>query len=179
MARRLARRLGAPLVFTHHTRFGDYRHYLGPLATPGGALIVNHLRRFWLGCAAVVAPGSELAQEIRNRLGDRSRPLVRVIPTGIEVSAIRALPAIDPRRLAGWPDDATVVASLGRLAPEKSVDLLVEAFAEVAATDPAARLLLVGGRTIGGSAPAPRAPGGSERAGPHHRACGRASRRWP
>lgn len=145
MARRLARRLGAPLVFTHHTRFGDYRHYLGPLATPGGALIVNHLRRFWLGCAAVVAPGSELAQEIRNRLGDRSRPLVRVIPTGIEVSAIRALPAIDPRGLAGWPDEATVVASLGRLAPEKSVDLLVEAFAEVAATDPATRLLLVGG----------------------------------
>lgn len=145
MARRLAGRIGAPLVFTHHTRFGDYRHYLGPLATPGGALIVNHLRRFWLGCAAVVAPGSELAEEIRDRLGDRSRPLVRVIPTGIEVSAIRSLRSVDPRRLAGWPDDAIVVASLGRLAPEKSVDLLVEAFAEVAAADPHPCLLLVGG----------------------------------
>ncbi len=145
MARRLARRLRAPLVFTHHTRFGDYRHYLGPLAAPGGALIVNHLQRYWLDSAAVVAPGSELALEIRDRLGDRRRPLVRVIPTGIEVSAIRALPAVDPRHMAGWPDDATVVASLGRLAPEKSVDLLVEAFAEVAAHDHAARLLLVGG----------------------------------
>ncbi|HEX5579638.1 MAG TPA: glycosyltransferase, partial [Candidatus Limnocylindria bacterium] len=32
MARRIAQRTGARLVFTHHTRFGDYRHYLGPLA---------------------------------------------------------------------------------------------------------------------------------------------------
>ena len=145
MARRLARRLGAPLVFTHHTRFGDYRHYLGPLARPGGALLAGYLRRFWLGCAAVVAPGSELAEEIRSGLGARRRPLVRVIPTGIEVAAIRALPVIDPRPLAGWPAGALVVAGLGRLAPEKSVELLVDAFAEAAADEPALRLLLVGG----------------------------------
>ena len=145
MARRLARRSGAPLVFTHHTRFGDYRHYLGPAAAPGAALLTGYLRRYWLGCAAVVAPGSELADEIRGSLGARSRPLVRAIPTGIEVGAVRAIEPIDPRPLAGWPADAIVVAGLGRLAPEKSVDLLVEAFAEVAAAEPMARLLLVGG----------------------------------
>jgi 1,2-diacylglycerol 3-alpha-glucosyltransferase len=145
MGRRLARMLGAPLVFTHHTRFGDYGHYLGPLARPGGALVAGYLHRYWLGCAAVVAPGSELAEEIGGRLGTRRRPLLRTIPTGIEVDAIRLLPAIDPRPLAGWPADCLVVAGLGRLAPEKSVELLVEAFAEVAADEPAARLLLVGG----------------------------------
>ncbi len=145
MARRLARRVGAPLVFTHHTRFGDYRHYLGPLASPGGALVADHPRRFWRGCAAVVAPGSELADEIRNDLGGLLRPAVVMIPTGLEVAAIRALPAIDPRPLAGWPSDAQVIASLGRLAPEKSVELLVEAFATVVTGSPSARLLLVGG----------------------------------
>lgn len=145
MARRLARRSGAPLVFTHHTRFGDYRHYLGPVAAPGAALVSEYLRRYWLGCAAVVAPGSELAAEIRDRLGARRRPLVRAIPTGIEVAALQGLDPVDPRPGAGWPADALVVGALGRLAPEKGVDLLVEAFAEVAATEPAARLLLVGG----------------------------------
>ena len=30
-----SRAVGAPLVFTHHTRFGDYRHYLGPLRRSG------------------------------------------------------------------------------------------------------------------------------------------------
>lgn len=145
MARRLARRRSVPLVFTHHTRFGDYRHYLGPLAAPASALLAGYLGRFWLGCAAVVAPGSELATEIRGRLSARRRPLVRTIPTGIEVAALAALPAIDPRPLAGWPADAIVVASLGRLAPEKSVDLVLDAFADAAAAEPRMRLLLVGG----------------------------------
>lgn len=145
MARRLARLSGAPLLFTHHTRFGDYRHYLGPAAVPGGALLAEYLLRYWLGCAAIVAPGSELGDQIRGRLGARRRPVVRTIPTGIEVAAIHALAPIDPRPVAGWPAEAIVVGGLGRLAPEKSVDLLVEAFAEVAAVEPAARLLLVGG----------------------------------
>ena len=145
MARRVARRVGAPLVFTHHTRFGDYRHYLGPLAAPGGALVAWYLRSYWSGCAAVVAPGSDLAAEIAARLGGRRRPLVRAIPTGIEVPAIGALAPRDPRPLVGWPGDAIVVASLGRLAPEKSVDLLLEAFAAAAADIPALRLILVGG----------------------------------
>ena len=145
MARRVARRIGVPLVFTHHTRFGDYRHYLGPLAAPGSALMDAYLERFWRGCAAVVAPGSELAMEITDRLGRRQRPVVRTIPTGIEVAALGALPAIDPRPQAGWSADVVVVTTLGRLAPEKSVDLVVEAFAEVAAAEPRARLLIVGG----------------------------------
>lgn len=156
MARRLARRLGAPLVFTHHTRYGDYRHYLGPLASPGAALMEAYLRQFWRGCAAIVAPGSELANEIRDRLGRRERPLVRTIPTGIEVAALRALAAVDPRPLAGWPADAVVVATLGRLAPEKGVDLVLDAFAEVVADDPEIRLLMVGG--------GPAEPGLRERA---------------
>jgi 1,2-diacylglycerol 3-alpha-glucosyltransferase len=145
MARRVARDLRVPLVFTHHTRFGDYRHYLGPLATPGGALLAAYLRRYWLGCSAVVAPGSQLAAEIHRGLGDRRRPLVRAIPTGIDVAAIASLAPADPRRLAGWEVATIVVVSLGRLAREKRVDLLVEAFATATAADSRLRLLLVGG----------------------------------
>ena len=52
---------GAPLVFTHHTRFGDYRHYLGPLAGVAEGTLDAYLRDFWAGCAAIVAPGSNLA----------------------------------------------------------------------------------------------------------------------
>jgi 1,2-diacylglycerol 3-alpha-glucosyltransferase len=148
MARRLARNAHAPLVFTHHTRFADYRHYLGPLASPGAALMEAYLLRFWLGCAAVVAPGSELEREIAERLAagrPSHRPLVRTIPTGIEVASLAQLAAVDPRPFAGWPADAVVVATLGRLAPEKEVELVVEAFAAVAGGDPGVRLLMVGG----------------------------------
>ncbi len=139
-ARRLARAIGAPLVFTHHTRFGDYRHYLGPLAAPGAALADAFLRRFWAGCAAIVAPGSDLAADIRSRLPEERHERVHVIPTGIDVAAIAELVPVDPRPLAGWPSGVPVVGTLGRLAPEKSQELILDAVSHL----PEARLLVVG-----------------------------------
>ena len=145
LARKLARATGAPLVFTHHTRFADYRHYLGPLAGPGSALTDAYLRRFWAGCAAIVAPSSDLADEIRARLREEGRDRVRVVPTGIDVDGIRALAPVDPRLQAGWPADAVVVATLGRLAPEKSVEVIIDAAGIVFERTPSARLLVIGG----------------------------------
>jgi 1,2-diacylglycerol 3-alpha-glucosyltransferase len=145
MARRLAQRGGAPLVFTHHTRFDDYGHYLGPLAHAGARTLAAYLHDYWTGCAALIAPGSQLAAEIRQRLGDRRRPLVRTIPTGIDIAAIRALSPADLRAANGWPSDAVVAISVGRLAREKNVELLVDAFAMAASRDPRLRLLLIGG----------------------------------
>ena len=140
-ARRLARATGSPLVFTHHTRFADYGHYLGFLAGPGARLTDAYLRSFWAGCAAVIAPSSDLAAEMRERLPADRAGRVHVVPTGIDVAGIRALVPVDPRPLAGWPAGSVVVATLGRLAAEKSVEQVLEAVALV----PEARLLVIGG----------------------------------
>ncbi len=145
LARRLARSLGAPLVFTHHTRFVDYAHYAGPLAAFAGRLTDAYLRGFWRACAAIVAPSDDLAEAIRAGMGGDRPGRVHVIATGVDVAAIRALTAIDPRRAAGWPSDAVIVASLGRLAPEKSPEILFDALALAAAREPRLRLLVVGG----------------------------------
>jgi len=148
MARRVARRTGAALVFTHHTRFGDYGHYLGPLGSALRGVLDGYLRSYWRGCRAVVAPSNDLAAEISASLGGggvgRRGPTVRAIPTGIDVAAIARLEPTDPRPSAGWPADALVVASLGRLALEKSVDVLMDAFAVAAGQDARLRLLILG-----------------------------------
>ncbi|HUG95281.1 MAG TPA: glycosyltransferase [Pleomorphomonadaceae bacterium] len=145
MARGVARRAGAPLVFTHHTRFADYGHYLGPLAGVSGRVTDAWLEAWWAGCAAVVAPSDDLAAEIRAALRSRRRPLLRVIPTGVDVAGIAALAEGHPRRLAGWPHDSIVLVSLGRVAREKSPDVLVDAFVRAARRRPRLRLLFVGG----------------------------------
>ena len=75
MARAVARRAGAPLVFTHHTRFAEYGHYLGPLAPISGRVTDAWLAAWWAGCAAVVAPSEALATEIRD--GRRVAPGAR------------------------------------------------------------------------------------------------------
>ena len=143
-ARRLARATGSPLVFTHHTRFADYGHYLGPLAAPGVRLTDAHLRRFWAGCAAILAPSSDLAAEIRARLPPDRADRVHVVPTGVDVAGIQALAPIDLRPAAGWPAGAVVVATLGRLAAEKSVELVLDAIARV----PGGRLIVIGGGAL-------------------------------
>ena len=144
MARRLARGAGAPLVFTHHTRFADYHHYLGPLAGAGAAITDAFLRRFWLACAAIVAPSADLGAEIQDALPALARHRVHVVPTGIDVTGIRALAAIDPREEHGWDAQAIVVASLGRLAAEKSPLTLLDAVALASAREPRLRLLMIG-----------------------------------
>jgi 1,2-diacylglycerol 3-alpha-glucosyltransferase len=142
-ARRLAHASRAPLVFTHHTRFAEYNHYLGPLAGPGARATDAYLRAYWTACAAIVAPSTDLAEEIRARLPAARRSRVHVIPTGVDVAGIRALAPIDPRAVAGWPADTVVAASLGRLAPEKSPMDILEAVAR--SSDPRLRLVVVGG----------------------------------
>ena len=144
MARRTAQHTGARLVFTHHTRFGDYRHYLGPLAGVAEGTLKAYLGDFWAGCAAIVAPGTTLAAEISQRLGERRRPLVRVIPTGVDVIALQALTPVELRPRFGFPADAVIVACHGRLATEKNVALLMDAFAVASASDPRLRLVLIG-----------------------------------
>jgi len=160
MARAVARRTGAPLVFTHHTRFAEYGHYLGLLSGVSGRAADAWLDAWWAGCAAIVAPSDDLAREIRAALGTRRRPSVRVIPTGVEVAAIGALPEGHPRRLAGWPHDSIVLVSLGRVAHEKSVAVLVDAFARAARRRPKLRLLLVGGGPAEGAVRARAAQAG-------------------
>ena len=137
LARRAARRARSPLVFTHHTRFADYRHYLGPIAAPGAAVTDAYLRGFWAACAAVIAPSRDLAGEIR-------APRVEVIPTGVDVAALAAIAPVDPRPARGWPSDAIVVVTMGRLATEKSVELVLDALGIAAVNDERLRLLVIG-----------------------------------
>ncbi|MGI8659402.1 MAG: glycosyltransferase [Candidatus Limnocylindria bacterium] len=145
MALLLARAARAPLIFTHHTRFDDYSHYLGPFSTVGRAATSAWLRAFWQACDAVIAPSTDLAESIRTRLGREAAPRVHVIPTGVDAAAIRALVREDLRASAGWPQDSVVLVSLGRLAPEKSPELLIDAMARAANTEPALRIVVIGG----------------------------------
>ena len=142
-ARRVARRARVPLVFTQHTRFADYRHYMSAFATVGGAVMGHYLDRYMRRCDAIIAPSSDLAHDIRARLGGDG-PLITPVPTGVDVGRIALLEPSDHRRLQGWPPDAVVAISAGRLAPEKSVETVLEGFAHAAGRDPRLRLVIVG-----------------------------------
>lgn len=139
---RWARRCGIPVVTTYHTLYVEYAHY-APFLPQGS------VRRFLQGvsagycnaCDAVAAP-TEPVREVLLEYGVK-RP-ISVIPTGLK---LRPPPAADPdypRGALRIPADALLVLYTGRLAREKNLPLLFDAFDRAAREAPRAWLLVCG-----------------------------------
>jgi 1,2-diacylglycerol 3-alpha-glucosyltransferase len=142
MARLEARRLERPLVFTYHTLVRAYAHYL-PL--PRGlveTLAVRWSREFSEASDCVIAPTRATAEVLRSYGVERR---IEVIPTGIDLESVRAEPLPACRARFGLPEEVPIICCAGRIASEKSVDVLLRAFGRVAARHQQAHLLLVGG----------------------------------
>ncbi|MGH7276315.1 MAG: glycosyltransferase family 4 protein [Candidatus Rokuibacteriota bacterium] len=140
-ARRLARRHGRPLVFTYHTRYEKYAHYVPLKRALVEALAVRLSARFAATADAVIAPSAAVRDELQAR---GVHGPIAVVPTGVDLERFRP----GDRRVArvglGVPQDDPLVLYVGRLDREKSVDRVLLAFERVASTLPAARLMLVG-----------------------------------
>jgi glycosyltransferase involved in cell wall biosynthesis len=141
-AARWARRAKKPLVFTYHTHYDRYAHYV-----PGPSRLVAHLATrqataFANRADLVIAPGPSVARALRAQ-GVRTR--LAIVPTGVPLLPDSA----GPRRAAcrqtlGLHEGAPLCLGLGRLAKEKNQAFLLLAFARILRDLPRARLVLVG-----------------------------------
>lgn len=138
---RAARTLSLPLVFTHHTRYEEYTHYV-PVASPALKTFVIELATRYANLAdQVIAP----SESIRDLLVERGVTTpVEVIPTGVYVDQFAAGDRAGARRRWGLPADAFVVGHTGRLAEEKNIGFLAAAVAEFLAEDADRYFLVVG-----------------------------------
>ncbi|MBE9566901.1 MAG: glycosyltransferase family 4 protein [Proteobacteria bacterium] len=140
--RRLARRLGCPLVFTYHTLIRAYAHYV-PLPQPlVRAMAVWVSREFSNSADCVVVPTKAVAEVLRSY--GVVRP-IESIPTGIDMDLIRGTDRKPARERFGLPEGVPVVAYSGRLAREKSLEVLIRAFDLLSKRFREAHLLLIGG----------------------------------
>jgi glycosyltransferase involved in cell wall biosynthesis len=140
-ARRFARRHGRPLVFTYHTRYEKYAHYVPLPERLVAALAVRLSCRFAGSADLVVAPSERIAATLRER--GVTAP-VAVVPTGVPLDLFRPGDRAEARRKLGLPADALLCLYVGRLDREKSVDRIIDAFGSVTDAIAGARLSLVG-----------------------------------
>ncbi len=138
-ALRAAQALGLTVTSDFRTNFHSYsRHYrLGWLQRPIMAL----LRRFHNAAACTMVPTEAVQRELEAAGFER----VVVVPRGVDT--LHYSPVWRSRELrAAWgaQDGDLVLGCVGRLAPEKGLDLLLEAYRAVKAQHPRARLVLVG-----------------------------------
>lgn len=139
-AQKLARRLGAPVVASLHTRFETYLSFYGlEWLRPAGE---RYLRAFYGDCDRVLAPNGPMAQMLEAQgLGPRVRLWRRGVDRRQFSPAHRDL---DWRRALGLGDDETAVLFLGRLVIEKGLDVFAQALAELRARGLKVRPLVVG-----------------------------------
>jgi glycosyltransferase involved in cell wall biosynthesis len=144
-AARKAADLGLPLVFTFHTQYWEYTHYVPfPQETIQEFLknaLHKWLRRFMRKCQHIVIPSESMREMLVKEFGLQER--YTVIPTGIDLEPYQCANRQSLRKEQGWQDE-TVLISVGRLAAEKNWDTLLHAFAKVYSQHSDTRLVLIG-----------------------------------
>ncbi len=141
-ALRIATTRHVPVIFTHHTKYEDYVHYL-PFTSPALRRAAMQLpTEFANLCDGVIAPSDSIASLIRRR--GVTTP-IKVVPTGIDTAAFASGKGARFRRQFKLPAHAFVVGHVGRLAPEKNLPYLAEAVAAFLKKRKEAWFLVVGG----------------------------------
>jgi glycosyltransferase involved in cell wall biosynthesis len=124
---RAARRRGLPLIFTHHTLYEEYTHYVTGDNENFRRFARNLSTLYANLCDHVVAPSKSIADLIRNR-GVTSP--VTVIPTGVDTVFFGSGDGHIFRKARQIPEHAFVIGHVGRLAPEKNLVFLAKSVAK-------------------------------------------------
>jgi 1,2-diacylglycerol 3-alpha-glucosyltransferase len=138
-ARRLARSARRPFVFTNHTLYDRYAHYVPLPRAMVARGAVRWSARFADTADLVLTPSDFVARRLRAQ-GVR-RP-IEVVPTGIDLDQFRPGERVAARRMLRLGPDERVLLYVGRLDREKNLEFLLDAVAQL--RTPGLRLLLVG-----------------------------------
>ena len=134
-----ARLLKLPICSDFRTNFHAYsKHYgVGWLQRP----IMGYLRKFHNHTQATMVPTEALRQE----LADSGFLRLCVVSRGVDVGLFSPKQRSEAlRNTWGAARDDFVALYVGRLAPEKNLDVLVASFASIKASRPNARFVVVG-----------------------------------
>jgi len=130
------------MVFTHHTLWEEYCHYLPFVSHSVGQWLARTIcGYFFRRASAIVSPSQDVARQ-----GSLSRfqHKVQVVPTGIDPEEFRGGDADSVFAELGLEADTPLFIFVGRMAREKSIDFLLRAFQRVNRENPRARFLLIG-----------------------------------
>lgn len=134
-----------PLVFTFHTQYREYTHYV-PLPQESvqkflREAVDNWLRDYMRKCQHIVVPSQSMLDILMRDYGLRSR--YTIIPTGIDLEPYREADGEWLRAEMGWEDERVMI-SIGRLTQEKNWRTLIQAAALVIRDRPVLRVVILG-----------------------------------
>ncbi len=140
-----AQELGLPLVFTFHSQYREYTHYI-PLPQEVVQRFLKEAVDYWLceymrKCQHIVIPSESMRDKLVQDYGLQNR--YTVIPTGLDLHPYEIANGSRIRAQQGWGTDKVMV-SVGRLSLEKNWPTLLHAAALVRQEHPTLRVVLIG-----------------------------------
>lgn len=138
--------LKVPTVLTYHTMYEDYTHYAGFLSGLASSVVKKFSKSIAEKCTEFISPSLKTKEKIRSYGVDR---YINIVPTGIDFSRFQ-IANLDDAKLNQIKDKwvlpgEKILLSLGRIAKEKSMDVILQGFAKfVASNESNVRLLMVG-----------------------------------
>lgn len=140
-----AQELNLPLIFTFHTQYREYTHYVPfPMETVQAFLknaVDRWLQDYMRRCQHIIIPSESMRETLVNEYGLKNN--YTVVPTGVDLQGYRAASGEKIRKRRRWENDIVMI-SVGRLAPEKNWPTLLHAAALVLKDFPRFRLVLIG-----------------------------------
>lgn len=138
---RLSEQAGIPHVHTYHTLLTEYRHYLPMPIRPTENAVKEFSMWFCNMTDAVIAP----TEKIEKELDDYGVKVpIYILPTGIDVKNFQRPLKYSVREKHSIPPNDKIVLFVGRVAKEKNILFILDAFAELHKDMPDTTLLIVG-----------------------------------
>lgn len=150
-----ARRMKVPLVYTLHTMWERYLHYIvpHPLAPIAKRAMREYIGYYGKIADAVIGPSARV-QDFLDSCGLRRK--VHVVPNAVELELFSRERA-DLRQMAalrtryGFCPEDLILCFCGRLGQEKSVDVLLNMFAAHSQPGGPVKLMVIGDGPMGGA----------------------------
>lgn len=150
--RMMGKELNIPVLYTYHTMYEEYTHYINPfdidpIEKAGKWFIRSFSKRLGNTVQAVIAPSLKTKERLESY--GVIAPIY-IVSTGLDLDAFKA-ENLDKEKVksireeVGVDKDDKVLVFVGRLAKEKSLEMPIEAIA--LAQDPHLHLVVVGSGT--------------------------------
>ncbi len=145
-AKIVSKRLSIPIIHTYHTMYEDYMHYISKGIEVSPVVAQKYSKYFCNHVDALVVP-TKKTERILKSYGVTTQ--MRIIPTGIDFAPFRKenyAPAEVQKLKAVFhiPENVPVILFIGRLAKEKSIDVILYAMQTLVKKMPEAILFIVG-----------------------------------
>lgn len=147
-ARLLAKFRNIPVVYTYHTLWKDYTHYVikGQKFKKSSDAFVRLVSKAYCNSSSAVIAPTQKTKNILLKYGVKSN--IYVIPTGIETENF-CRDKVTPELVQEFKEkhqlkNKFTVLFLGRIAHEKSIDMLIDGIGEISKKQKDIKLLIVG-----------------------------------